>query len=131
MHGLHHTCNNHNSWFSEIHVQIQREGLENVTTVATICLTGTVQFHHSVKCLKWQKCYNGQFVYINIHESKYRGTTENLQNPKLVINDINKEDEIDYRLEVQRTSSKEYSNVEKVQILPSPANGMWLSLLSL
>lgn len=122
MHGLYHNYNN--SWFLEI--QIQGEGLGSVKTGATICLTGTVQFQHSVKCLKWQKYYNGQFVYINIHKSKYQGTTDNRQNPKLVINDVNQEDEIYYRLEVQRASSTEYSNVKKVQILSSTAIGMLL-----
>lgn len=65
-----------------------------------------MQFHHSVKCLKWQNYFNGQFIDINIHKSKYRGTTTNLQNPKFVINDVDHEDEIDYRVEVQRASSK-------------------------
>lgn len=115
---------NYNSWFLEI--QIKGEDLENVKTGATISLTGTVQFHHSVKCLKWQKYFKGQFIDINIHKSKYKGTTTNLQSPKLVINDVDQEDEIDYRLEVQRASSTEYSNVQKVQILPSPAGMLFV-----
>lgn len=89
-------------------------------------MTGTVQFHHSVNYVKWQKYHNGQFVDINIHKSKYQGTTNNLQSPKLVINDVDQDDEIDYRLEVQRTNSTEYSNVQKIQILPSPAIGMFV-----
>lgn len=105
-------------------IQIQGQNLEKVKTGATISLTGTVQFHQSVKFLKWQKYYNGQFVDINIHKPKYQGTTNNLQNPELVINDVDQDDEIVYRLQVQRTNSTEYSNVQKVQILPSLEKGM-------
>lgn len=93
-------------------------------------MTGILQFHHSVKCIKWQKYHNGQFVDINIHKSKYQGSTNNLQNPKIVINDVDQDDEVDYRLEVQRTISTEYSNVQKVQILPSPVKGMLLVYFS-
>lgn len=59
---------------------------------------------------------------INIHNSRYRGSTNALQNPELVINDVDIEDAVKYRIEVQTTESKEYSNEEYVKISPGKGN---------
>lgn len=86
-------------------------------------MTGNVEFHPSVKYLRWQKYHNGYFVDININKSKYQESTKNLQNPKLMINDVDQDDEADYRLEVQLAKSTQYSNVRNVKILSSAALG--------
>lgn len=65
----------------------------------TILLEGEVQFHHSLRSIKWQKSLRGNFVDINIHKSKYDGTQNDLKNPKLLIHDVDTDDEVDYRLE--------------------------------
>lgn len=100
-----------------IKIQIEGQGTAQVGDV--VCLTGNVEFHPSVKYLRWQKYHNGYFVDININKSKYQGSTKNLQNPKLVINDVDQDDEADYRLEVQLAKSTQYSNVRNVKILSS------------
>lgn len=82
-----------------------------------------MEFHPSVKYLKWQKYHNGYFVDININKSKYQGSTKNLENSKLVINDVDQDDEADYRLEVHLAKSTQYSNVLNVKILSSEALG--------
>lgn len=82
-----------------------------------------MEFHPSVKYLKWQKYHNSYFVDIDINKSKYQGSTKNLQNPKLVINDVDQDDEADYRLEVQLAKSSQHSNIRNVKILSSTALG--------
>lgn len=81
----------------------------------TAHLKGIVQFHHSIRYVKWQKCLNEKFVDIDVHKPKYLGTTNVLQNPELVIDNVDAEDQVEYRLEVQMTNSKEYSNVGTVK----------------
>lgn len=104
-------------------LEIQIKGQETAQVGHTLCLTGNVEFHPSVKYLKWQKYHNGYFVDININKSKYQGSTKNLQNPKLVINDVDQDDEADYRLEVQLAKSSQHSNIRNVKILSSTALG--------
>ena len=70
----------------------------------------------SIKYLKWQKYQDGFFVDINIHKPKYAGSSNDLENPKLKINDTDEEDEVDYRLKVQLTNSINYSNVCKFKV---------------
>lgn len=69
-----------------------------------------------MRYVKWQKYFNKTFVDINIHKTKYLGTTNVLQNPELVINDVDADDEVEYRLEVQLTNSKEYSNIGTIKM---------------
>lgn len=102
-------------FFSFFTVCIKRETF--VKKGDSICLNGDVSFHPSIQFLKWQKYHNGKFVDINVHNSKYHGTTNILQNPKLVINDVDIDDEVDYRLEVQMNRKKEYSNVGNIIML--------------
>lgn len=102
-------------------IKIQIKGQETAQVGDTVCLTGNVEFHPSVKYLKWQKYHNGYFVDININKSKYQGSTKNLQNPRLVINDVDQDDEADYRLEVQLAKSSQHSNIRNVEILSSTA----------
>lgn len=80
----------------------------------TILLEGEVQFHHSLRSIKWQKSLRGNFVDINIHKSKYDGTQNDLKNPKLLIHDVDTDDEVDYRLEVQRSKTTEFSNIHRL-----------------
>lgn len=108
---------------NEFFLEIQIEGQGTAQVGDVVCLTGNVEFHPSVKYLRWQKYHNGYFVDININKSKYQGSTKNLQNPKLVINDVDQDDEADYRLEVQLAKSTQYSNVRNVKILSSAALG--------
>lgn len=70
-----------------------------------------------MKNLNWQKYHNGKFVTINIHNSKYEGTTTNTPNPNLVLNDIDLSDGGEYRIEVHRTKGIDYSNVCGIEIL--------------
>lgn len=104
-------------------LEIQIKGQETAQVGDTVCLNGNVEFHPSVKYLKWQKYHNGYFVDININKSKYQGSTKNLQNPRLVINDVDQDDEADYRLEVQLAKSSQHSNIRNVEILSSTALG--------
>lgn len=104
-------------------LEIQRKGQETAQVGDTVCLTGNVDFHPSVKYLKWQKYHNGYFVDININKSKYQGSSKNMQNPRLVINDVDQDDEADYRLEVQLAKSSQHSNIRNVEILSSTALG--------
>lgn len=104
-------------------LEIQIKGQETAQVGDTVCLTGNVDFHPSVKYLKWQKYHNGYFVDININKSKYQGSTKNMQNPRLVINDVDQDDEADYRLEVQLAKSSQHSNIRNVEILSSTALG--------
>lgn len=85
----------------------------------TAYLKGMVRFHHSIRYVKWQKCLNENFVDIDVHKPKYLGTTNVLQKPELIINDVDAEDQVQYRLEVQMTKSKEYSNVGTLKIIQS------------
>ena len=87
------------------------EGPNCVHEKQTVQFKGNVRFSSSIKYLKWQKYQNGVYVDIIIHKSKYAGSSNGLQNPKLVIHDIDAEDEVDYRLKVQLRKSTIYSNV--------------------
>lgn len=92
--------------FSEIRIKAP----ENVNGKETVHLDGNVEFRTSMKNLKWQKYQNGKFVDIDIHKSKYSGSTNDLQKPKLIIHDVDTEDEVDYRLQVQLEKTTETSN---------------------
>lgn len=104
---------NHVFTFYGLVVQIKPTTI--VSEGDTAHLKGIVQFHHSIRYVKWQKCLNEKFVDIDVHKPKYLGTTNVLQNPELVIDNVDAEDQVEYRLEVQMTNSKEYSNVGTVK----------------
>ena len=70
-----------------------------------------------MKYLKWQKYQNGVFVDINIHKPKYTGSSNDLQNPKLEIHEIDEEDDVDYRLKLELTNCTIYSNVCSFKII--------------
>lgn len=80
-------------------------------------MKGHLQNHRSVQNINWQKYHNGTFVTIDIHKSKYKGTTTNLPNPELVLNGIDLRDGGEYRIEVQRNGRVHYSNVHAIAIL--------------
>lgn len=48
--------------------------------------------------IKWQKYHNGEFIDIKINEPKYKGTTATVENPELVLNDIDLSDGVEYRV---------------------------------
>lgn len=77
-----------------------------------------VHFNHSIKYIKWQKYHNGQFVDVDIHNLRYKGSTNALQNPELVINDVDTDDAVGYRLKVQMTESTTHSNEKHIKIIP-------------
>lgn len=78
-------------------------------------ITGKATFHPSVKYLKWQKCQGGEFKDIDIHKPKYAGSSNDLKCPVLEIHDIDAEDEVDYRIKVQRAYAA-YSNVCRLKV---------------
>lgn len=84
----------------------------------TVILEGSTKFRPSVIYLKWQKWLDGEYVDINIHKSKYKGSKNSLINPKLVLNDTDLEDGGYYRIKFKWTSSVDYSSVHRLRIQP-------------
>lgn len=62
--------------------------------------------------------HDGEFINVNIHKSKYKGTKNCLWNPTLVLNDFGLEDGGAYRIKVKSTSKDVNSNVHRIKILP-------------
>lgn len=81
-------------------------------------LEGIVQFNKSIKYIKWQKYRNGEYVDINIHLSKYKGTTTSLQNPVLQIHEFDADDDVFYRLAVVMVHATKFSEHRKIILLP-------------
>lgn len=81
-------------------------------------LEGIVQFNKSIKYLKWQKYHNGEYVDINIHLSKYKGTTASLQYPVLQIHEFDVDDDVFYRLAVVMVRTTKYSEHRRIILLP-------------
>lgn len=92
------------------------EGTATISERATAHLKGKLNFHSSVKYLKWQKFYNGGYIDIDIHKPKYKGSSNALKDPNLVINNVDVEDEADYRLEVDTRRFPVYSNVWSLKV---------------
>lgn len=84
----------------------------------TVILEGLTEFHPSVIYLKWQKKLDGEYVDINIHKLKYKGTENSVRNPKLVLNDIDLEDGGYYRIKFNWISGEDYSSVHRLRIQP-------------
>lgn len=97
----------------------------------TVNIKGTVHFNHSIKYIKWQKYHDGQFVDVDIHNLRYKGSTNALQNPELVINDVDTDDAVGYRLKVQMTESKAHSNEKYIKIIPDTGRYFVASALRL
>ena len=103
-----------NAWtFSEVRI----EGTTTISEKESAHLKGKFNFHSSVKYLKWQKFHDGRFIDIDIHYPKYKGSSNDLKNPNLVIKNVNAEDEVDYRLEVETRRFPVYSNVWRLKVL--------------
>lgn len=94
------------------------KGKTEVKVGETVHLEGLIQFCSSVRYLKWQKRHGENFIDINTQKPKYQGTRNYLPNPKLVINDIELEDGVEYRVKFQRISKTEYSKVHRIKTLP-------------
>lgn len=80
-------------------------------------LEGIVKFNKSIKYLKWQKYHNGEYVDINLHLSKYKGTTTSLQNPALQIHEFDVDDDVFYRLAVVMDHTTKYSEHQRIKLL--------------
>ena len=86
------------------------DGPKSVQEGQTVHLKGKVHFCPFVRSLKWQKRINGEYIDINVHKRKYKGSTYDLKTPTLVIHDLDAEDEVEYRLEVVTKLWTAYSN---------------------
>lgn len=86
-------------------------------------LEGIVKFNKSIKYLKWQKYHNGEYFDINIHSSKYKGTTTSLHNPVLQIHEFDVDDDVLYRLAVVMFDRTKYSDHQRIRILHKPIKG--------
>lgn len=100
-----------------LHTDLQTKGRRYVKRGGKATLQGTLQFHQNIKYLKWQKHHNGQYVDIDIHSSKYNGTTNSLHGPTLNINDFDFNDEVLYRLKAEMTNTTKYSNPRGIRLL--------------
>lgn len=80
-------------------------------------LHGSLQFRQNIKYLKWQKHHNREYADIDIHSSKYNGTTNSLHGPTLHINDFDAGDEVLYRLKAEMTNTTKYSNPREIRLL--------------
>lgn len=68
---------------------------------------------------------------VDIHNLRYKGSTNALQNPELVINDVDTDDAVGYRLKVQMTESKAHSNEKYIKIIPDTGRYFVASALRL
>lgn len=92
------------------------QGKRFVSKGGKATLEGTLQFHRNIKYIKWQKYHNREYVDINIHSSKYNGTTNSLHGPTLLINDFDASDEVLYRLKVEMTNTTKFSNPRGIRL---------------
>lgn len=74
-------------------------------------------YHHSLKHLKWQKFHRNEYIDINIHKHKYKGSRNVLPNPKLEIHNVDAEDEVEYRLEVATELYIIHSNAISLKVM--------------
>lgn len=68
--------------------------------------------------IKWQKYHNGEFIDIKINEPKYKGTTATIENPELVLNDIDLSDGVEYRVLYMTDEKVECSESLGIKIEP-------------
>lgn len=92
------------------------EGTETVHEGETASFCGKVHFHKSMRHLKWQKYQNDGYIDINVHNEKYEGSKNDLENPKLKVHKVNAEDEVKYRLEIKTNSFTKYSNTITLKV---------------
>lgn len=97
---------------------VRIKGQKTVKQGQKAVLEGIVQFNKSIKYLKWQKYHNGEYVDINIHSSKYKGTTTFLQNPALQIHEFDVDDDVFYRLAVVMVHTTKFSEHRRIILLP-------------
>lgn len=114
-------------FISVVHIDCQPD----IRKGGTVNIKGTVHFNHSIKYIKWQKYHDGQFVDVDIHNLRYKGSTNALQNPELVINDVDTDDAVGYRLKVKMTESKAHSNEKYIKIIPDTGRYFVASALRL
>lgn len=86
------------------------EGTETVNEDEKVQFKGNVDFHPQLKHVKWQKCHESQYIDINIHEHKYKGSTNDWENPRLEISHVDAVDGVEYRLEVETKVFTAHSN---------------------
>ena len=98
-------------------LDISFDGPANINEGETFHLNGKVKFHPSIQLVKWQKYHNNEYIDINIHKPKYRGSTNDIANPVLEIHDFDTEDKVAYRLEVVTRGFKFHSYVHRITML--------------
>lgn len=102
---------------------VRIKGQKTVKQGQKAVLEGIVQFHKSIKYLKWQKYHNGEYFDINIHSSKFKGTTTSLQNPVLQIHEFDVDDDVPYRLVVVMVDRTKYSDHQRIRLIHKPTEG--------
>lgn len=102
----------------DLYTGVPIKGKTEVKVGETVHLEGLIQFCSSIRYLKWQKRHAENFIDINTQKPKYQGTRNYLPNPKLVINDIELEDGVEYRIRFQRISKTEFSKIHRIKTLP-------------
>lgn len=93
-------------------------GEKNAKVGKTLHLKGRIPDGLTVKYIKWQKYHNGEFADIKINEPKYKGTTTTVENPELVLNDIDLSDGVEYRMRYMTDEKEEYSESLGIKIEP-------------
>lgn len=86
------------------------KGTETVSEGKTAKFEGKMVFDQTIRHLKWQKYQYDKFMDINIHNKKYKGSKNELINPRLEIHDVHGEDALKYRLEVKLETTSWQSN---------------------
>lgn len=92
-------------------------GKETVSEGETAHFNGRVQFHQSIRHIKWQKYQYNEYIDIDIHNQKYKGSKNDLGNPKLEVHNAGGQDELQYRLEVKTKSFTCHSNEIALKVL--------------
>lgn len=102
---------------------VRTKGQKTVKQGQKAVLEGIVQFNKSIKYLKWQKYHNGEYFDINIHSSKFKGTTTSLQSPVLQIHEFDVDDDVSYRLVVVMVDRTKYSDHQRIRLIHKPTEG--------
>lgn len=110
-------------------------GQETIYEGGTAHFDGMVQFNPKIKHIKWQKYKKNTYIDIDIHNQKYKGSTNDLRNPKLHIHNVNQRDEVKYRLEVKIDFNTVHSNLISLRVDSQDFSGkiyldiyLWLNM---
>lgn len=98
-------------------LEVQIEGPDIVCKGTTALVKGNVKFCRTVRYIKWKKYQNNEFLDINIHKTKYNGSSNDLKNPVLRILDFDVDDEFEYVLEVDTGRYRVHSNACTLKVM--------------